>query len=461
MDIHYDTLIETAEAIRTRQISPVELTHMMLDRIALVDPQLHSYATVTAELALAQAARAEKEILAGHYRGPLHGIPIAVKDIFDTGGIVTASGMPLHAERVPEADATVVARLADAGSVLLGKLQLTEGALAHHHPDITSPNNPWNTDYYAGASSSGSGVATAAGLCFGALGSDTGGSIRFPAAATGLTGLKPTWGRVSRHGMTPLAESLDHVGTLTRAAADAGALLGVIAGPDPLDPTALTAVVPDYLDGLGSGIAGVRIGIDTRYNETGCDPAVVDAVRDAARVLENLGATLREVSLPDYSGVVAHWGSICAVEAAIAHEATYPADAARYGRLAETLEAGRAVQAMDLMQWHYERLAFTGALATLFRDIDLLVIPTQPRADFTLADEAEEFSTAEGLAHFIRFATPFDMSGSPTITLPAGFTDKGLPLSFQLVARHLDEPLLIRAGDAYQRATDWTERHPM
>jgi amidase len=459
-DWHYATLTETADAIRSREISPVELTSTLLDRIAQLDSSLHAYATVTPELALAQARRAESEIMAGSYRGALHGIPVAVKDLCDTAGVVTASGTTVYANHVPGADATVVKRLADAGAVLLGKLQLTEGAFVSHHPAITPPRNPWNSGYYAGASSSGSGVATAAGLCFGSLGSDTGGSIRFPCAANGITGIKPTWGRVSRHGVFPLAASLDHVGPMARSAADAGAMLGAIAGFDPNDPTSLMAPVPDYLAGLDSGVRGLRIGIDAAYTETGCDPAVVAAARNARKVLEGLGAVIKEVRFPDPLAVMSGWGTIVAVEVAIAHEATHPTRAADYGGLGQLIESGRAVGGVDVMKAHHDRLAFSGALGALFSDIDLLLVPTQPSADFTLKEEAEIFATAEGLSEFIRFATPFDMAGVPTITLPGGFTAKGLPLSFQLVGAHLGEALLVRAGHAYQQATDWHRKHP-
>ena len=460
--MHYATLLEAASAIQSRKVSPVELTRSMLDRIAKLDPSLRSYATLTPELALTQAGAAEAEIAAGNYRGPLHGVPIAVKDICNTAGVVTAAGMTILADNVPDHDATVVRRLRDAGAVLLGKLQNTEGAFVNHHPKITPPRNPWNADYYAGASSSGSGVATAAGLCFGSLGSDTGGSIRFPSAANGITGLKPTWGRVSRHGIFALAESSDHVGPMTRSAADAGAMLGVIAGRDPKDPTTLITPVPDYLAELDAGIRAVRIGVDAAYNETGCDPATVAALREARKVLKDLGATIIEVKLPDPSGVMVTtaWGATCAVETAIAHEATYPARSSEYGGLADLIEAGRAASGIEVMKAHHKRLAFTGNLSVLFSEIDLLLIPTQPRADFTIAQERELFATAEGLSDFVRFATPFDMSGSPTITLPGGFIAKGLPLSFQLVGRHLEEALLVRAGDAYQRVTDWHHRHP-
>lgn len=459
-DWHYATLTEAADAIRMRTISPVELTRALLERIARLEPSLHSYATVTQDLALDQARRAETEIAGGLYRGPLHGIPIALKDICNTAGVVTAAGMPLHAHHVPEFDATVVKRLADAGAVLLGKLQLTEGAFVNHHPKITPPRNPWNADYYAGASSSGSGVATAAGLCFGSLGSDTGGSIRFPSSANGVTGLKPTWGRVSRHGVFALADSLDHIGPMARSAADAGALLGAIAGYDPNDPTTLTAVVPDYLAGLDVGVRGLRIGIDAAYNETGCDPEIVATVHAVRKVLEEVGATIIEVKLPAPDKVMAAWGSYCAVETAIAHEPTYPSRVSEYGGLKNLIEAGRAVSADELMKAHHERLIFTGALSALFANLDLLLIPAQPRADFTLAEEAELFATSEGLANFLRYATPYDMSGHPTITMPGGFTAKGLPLAFQLVGKHLGEALLVRAGHAYQQATDWHRRHP-
>ena len=460
--MHYATLLEAASALGSRKVSAVELARALLDRIAKLDPSLHSYATVAPELALKQAEAADAEIAAGNYRGPLHGVPIAVKDICNTAGVVTAAGMTIHAGNVPDHDLTVVRRLCNAGAVLLGKLQNTEGAFVSHHPKITPPRNPWNSDYYAGASSSGSGVATAAGLCFGALGSDTGGSIRFPSAANGITGLKPTWGRVSRYGVFALAESLDHIGPMARSAADAGALLGVIAGRDSNDPTTLIAPVPDYLAELKTGIRAVRIGIDAAYNETGCDAQTVAAVREARKVFESLGAHIKEVALPDPSGVMVTtaWGTICAAETAIAHKATYPARSSEYGGLRNLIELGRAVTGMDVMEAYHERLAFTGNLAALFADIDLLLIPTQTHADFTIAQEQDLFSTAEGLSGFIRFATPFDMSGNPTITLPGGFTPKGLPLSFQLVSRPLEEALLVRAGHAYQQVTDWHHRHP-
>src|SRR5277367_6507604 len=245
-DLHYLELTEIARRLHAREISPVEATTAQLARIERLDGQLKSYAHMMAEAALVQARTAEAEIMRGEIRGPLHGVPIAVKDLCWTRGVPTAAGMSIYKDFRPTEDATVVRKLNAAGAVILGKLQLTEGAYADHHPGIAPPVNPWNAAHWSGASSSGSGVATAAGLCYGSLGSDTGGSIRFPSAANGVTGLKPTWGRVSRHGVFELAASLDHIGPMARSVADAAAVLTAIAGPDPLDPTARHEPVPDY-----------------------------------------------------------------------------------------------------------------------------------------------------------------------------------------------------------------------
>ena len=250
-DLHYLSLDEVARRLKARKLSSVEATRAILDRIERLDPKLKSYATVTPERALQDAARLDAETAAGKSRGALHGVPIAVKDLCNTAGVPTAAGMAIHRQHVPARDATVVARLKQAGAVILGKLQMTEGAYGLHHPTVEPPVNPWNAGYWPGVSSSGSGVATASGLCFASLGSDTGGSIRFPSTMNGLSGLKPTWGRVSRAGVFPLAESLDHIGPMCRSALDSALVLGVIAGADPDDPTASPRPVPDYAGSTG------------------------------------------------------------------------------------------------------------------------------------------------------------------------------------------------------------------
>jgi amidase len=294
-DLHYLSLDEAARRLKARDLSSVELTKAMLDRIGRIDPRLRSYATLTANHALADAARLDAEAASGTRRGPLHGVPIAVKDLCNTAGVATAAGMAIHRGNVPTRDATVVARLKQAGAVILGKLQMTEGAYGAHHPNVPAPLNPWNAAYWTGSSSSGSGAATAAGLCFASLGSDTGGSIRFPSTMNGLSGLKPTWGRVSRAGVFPLAESLDHVGPMARSALDAAIVLGVIAGADPEDPTSACLPVPDYAGSIDQGVGGRRIGFAT--NMQGLDGDAQRALDGAAEALKAAGAAIVEVTL--------------------------------------------------------------------------------------------------------------------------------------------------------------------
>ncbi len=310
--LHYLELVELTRRMHAKEISPVEATKAELDRIGMVDKSLRSFALVTPEAALDQARQAEAEINRGDIKGPLHGAPIAVKDLCWMAGVPTAAGMTIHRDFRPDEDATVVRKLRAAGAVILGKLQLTEGAFADHHPDIAPPVNPWNAAHWAGASSSGSGVATAAGLCYGSLGSDTGGSIRFPSAANGVTGLKPTWGRVSRYGVFELAATLDHVGPMARSAVDTAALLGVIAGSDKNDPTASQEPVPNYLVGIDRSIRGLRIGVDAAWNRHGTDARMVQAVDEAITIMRQLGGDLREVAFPDPSAVIADWSAHCA-----------------------------------------------------------------------------------------------------------------------------------------------------
>ena len=460
-DLHYLELTELARRLHAREISPVEATRAQLDRIEKLDGRLRSYALVTPELALEQARVAESEIQRGQIQGPLHGVPIAVKDLCWTEGIATAAGMPIHRDNKPKEDATVVRKLREAGSVLLGKLQLTEGAFAEHHPAIKPPVNPWHGDHWSGASSSGSGVATAAGLCYGSLGSDTGGSIRFPSAANGVTGLKPTWGRVSRHGVFELAATLDHIGPMARSAADTAAMLGAIAGPDDNDPTASQEPVPNYLAGIKRGLKGLRVGVDADWNDRGADQAVTRAMEEALGVVKSLGGEIRDVRFPDPEPIIADWVPYCAIETAVAHEATYPARESEYGpALGGLISLGRTLSAMDYQKMILRRIDFRGRVAALFETIDLLVVPAQPFASPTNATMSTLGQDPAMLTSLLRFTAPFDMTGSPTITLPTGFTEAGTPLAFQFVAAGFAEDLLCRAGYAFQQATDWHRRHP-
>lgn len=460
-DLHYLELTEVAHLIQTRKVSPVEVAEAMLDRIAAVDGRLHSYALVTAELALEQARRAEEEISRRRYRGALHGVPIGLKDLCYTKGIPTAAGMPIHRNFRPTFDGTVVKRLYDAGAVCVGKLQLTEGAFADHHPDVTVPVNPWHPDHWSGASSSGSGVATAAGLCYASIGSDTGGSIRFPSTANGVTGLKPTWGRVSRYGAFELAASLDHLGPMCRSAADCGIVLGAIAGADPNDPTATQKPVPDYLAGDDRSLDGVRIGVDERYIGDGVEPFMLRSTQEAIRVLTGLGAQIVQVRFPDVDQILRDWLPHCAVETAVAHEATFPSRRSEYGPgLSGLIDLARGVSAAAYQKILLRRRDFAGRVAAVFQSVDLLAIPGQFIASPTNAQMATLGQDPNAFVALTRFTSPFDMTGSPAITLTSGFTPKNTPVSFQLVSRHWDEGLLVRAGRAYQRETTWHRQRP-
>jgi amidase len=460
-DLHFLELTDLAELIRTQEISPVEATHQQLDRIAMLDGTLASYAVVTAERAMAEAREAEADIVASRYRGPLHGVPLAVKDLFWTCDVPTAAGTTIHKRFRPTEDATAVRRLREAGAVLLGKLQMTEGAYSDHHPEITPPRNPWNADYWPGISSSGPGVAVAAGLCFGALASDTGGSIRWPSAANGLTGIKPTWGRVSRHGVFDLAPSLDHIGPMARSVADAAALLAAVAGADPADPTALQEPVANFAAMANPSIGDLRIGIDRDWGRRDVDPQVLAVLDDAERVLSTLGAELVEVQVPDVTHAVADWAPNCAVEAAVAHRATYPARRAEYGPVMRmVLDTGRALSGLDYQDVLLRRMAFRGRMRALFGKIDLLLVPAHPFAPLSLKTMGTMGLQPELIARLQAYTAPFNMTGQPTLTLPGGFSTDGLPIAFQMVAADLGEATLIRAGIAFQRATDWHRRHP-
>jgi amidase len=459
--LHYKSLVEISALIHRGALSSRQVTEAMLSRIAAFDGRLLAYTTVLTERALARAETLDGEVKRGLWRGPLHGVPIALKDLCYTNFAPTTAGTRIHAAFVPPFNATIVDRLERAGAVILGKLKMTEGAYTSHHPDDPTPINPWGADYWVGSSSTGSGVATAAGLCYGSIGSDTGGSIRFPSATCGLTGIKPTWGRVSRHGIFPLADSLDHVGPMCRSAADAAAMLGVIAGADPHDPTALRDPVPNYLAGIGDGVRGIKIGIDRAYTEEGIDPQVVAALREAERALAELGAEIREIRFPDYEKLVSLWIPMCAVETAEAHLATYPSRKDEYGPdLAGLIEQGRALGGVEIAAIHHERLKFSGLLKALFEDVDLLLVPTMPVPIPTLQKMSEYGADPKVLLSILRFTAVFDFSGSPTMTLPMGMAADRMPLSMQLVGPHLSEGWLARAAHAFQSTTDWHVRRP-
>jgi amidase len=456
-DLHYLSLDEVARRLKARKLSSVEATQAMLDRIGALDPKLKSYATLTSERALADARRLDGETAAGKSRGALHGVPIAVKDLCDTEGVPTAAGMAIRRGHVPAKDATVVTRLRQAGAVILGKLQMTEGAYGLHHPSVDPPVNPFNAAYWTGVSSSGSGVATAAGLCFASLGSDTGGSIRFPSTMNGLSGLKPTWGRVSRAGVFPLAESLDHVGPMCRSALDAAIVLGIIAGADPDDPTAASQAVPDYAAAMDAGVKGRRVGVPKNLIDADADSQ--RALDGAAAALQQRGAHLVDVMLPELDEAAQRWLALCGVEAALAHEATFPSQRSEYGaEFAALLDLGRGLSGLELARLLLLRARVTGELERLLASVDLLLLPVMGVAAPSLA--AMKARTPQTISSRLRYTAPIDMSGHPTLTLPGGVTADGVPVGFQIVGRAFDEAAILAAGHAFQQATDWHMRRP-
>lgn len=461
--MHFMTISELAPLIKARKLSSIEVTRNQLERVDKLDARLKAFATVTAELAMQQAKLADTEIGSGRYRGPLHGIPVAVKDLCFTNGIPTMGGTSILANHVPQYDATVVKRLRDAGAVLLGKLNMTDSAMAGYHPQFAVPENPWKASHWSGSSSSGSGAAVAAGLVHAAIGTDTGGSIRHPSAACGITGLKPTWGRVSRHGVLTLAASLDHVGPMTRSSRDAGLVLQAIAGRDANDATSLADLLADITAIAAKGVRGLRIGWDEDFTRIDMSVDCADAVQQALRVMEDLGAVVVPVRMParlrDY---VTAWDPICQAEAVVAHRAWFPARAREYGLFfRQWLERGAAISAADYAAAHHLRIACNGDLLAMMHGIDVFACPSTPRVAFPVAPEFLYGPIPQDRDPWqTRYTAPFNFAGIPTISLPCGLSEAGLPFSIQFAGKALREDLLVAVGDAYQQVTDWHRKHP-
>jgi amidase len=462
--LHYASLADVAKLIAAREIKSLDLTQQLLGRIATLDGRLQSYVTVLGDQAIASARRADAEIRAGRYRGPLHGVPIAVKDLCYTRGVRTMAGTKVLADFVPEFDATVVARLEAAGAVILGKLVLCEGAFGPYFPGFQVPVNPWDATRWSGVSSSGSGVATAAGLCFASVGTDTGGSIRYRSAANGCVGLKPTYGRVSRFGVFALAPSMDHVGPMARTIEDAAIMFEVMAGADSRDPTSLPDPVPAVRAELRRGIAGLRVGFDRRYATDNVDPDVGRAMDDLLGELTRLGASVVAVTMPDVSKVGSTWLELCAVEALAAHAQMFPSRASEYGPgLRAALESGRRVTPAALAAASKVRSEVSASIESMLSTVDCLVCPSM--ANSARVKEADPFDeeTDESWSAQVRndiHTQPFNFSGNPTLSVPCGFSADGLPLSVQFVGRRLSESVLCRIGHAYEQATPWHSKHP-
>ncbi len=449
-DILRTSLEAAAEAIRTRRTSPVLLVESCLARIEAVEPRLNAFITLTAELAREQARQAEREIEAGRYKGPLHGMPVAVKDLFATKGIRTTAGSRILADWVPDEDATVVRKLREAGAVLLGKLGMHEFAygISSVNPHFGDVRNPWDTTKIPGGSSGGSAVAVVACEAYAALGSDTGGSIRIPAALCGCVGLKPTFGRASLGGAVPLSWSLDHPGPLARTARDVALAMTAIAGHDPRDPVSADRPVPDLLAGIDRGARQLRVGVPTDHVWEECDPAIAAAVRTAIEALARAGAEIREIRWPRAADYAKAASAILGVEARAYHEGAFPGRSSEYGPLVRA----RLVSQGDVDAETYARAmkllleARAGGADRDLDGIDVLAMPTVPTRAWTIEQAKEVARPSE----WTRITRIFDLTGQPAISVPCGMDGDGLPIGLQFAARMWDEAAALRAARAYE-----------
>ena len=451
------TLAEAGRALAARELSPVELTDAVLGRIDAVDGRLGAYVTVVADAAREAAARAEREIAAGEYRGPLHGVPMALKDVIDAAGLPTTASSRVREGHRAERDSTVAARLSAAGAVLLGKTHTHEFAFG-----LTTPQtrNAWADDRVAGGSSGGSAVAVASGAATFALGTDTGGSVRVPAALNGVVGLKPTYGLVSRQGVTPVSWSLDHVGVLSRTAEDAGLVLGALAGHDPADPASLpgASFAPPAYPPHPADLTGLRVGVPRTYYFDRVAPDVEKAVRAAVDRLRELGARLVDVDIP-MTGYVqaAQWG-LMVPEAAAYHEETLRTAGDRYTpEVRVLLEAGTHVRAVDHLRAQRARTLMRQEWARLFETVDLVAAPTVTGTAAHAGQETVRWAdgTEESVTDtYVRLSAPANLAGIPSLSLPVGLDEAGLPIGMQLIGGPLAEPTVLRAARAYEVAGD-------
>jgi aspartyl-tRNA(Asn)/glutamyl-tRNA(Gln) amidotransferase subunit A len=457
-----------AELVRTRKISPVELTQECLSRIERLNAQLNAFITVTAEAALSSARQAESEIQHGHWKGPLHGIPIALKDIVDTAGVRTTAGSGVFQERVPNQDAEVVRRLKAAGAVLLGKLNLHEfafggsSAISYFGP----VRNPWDPSYSPGGSSGGSAAAVAARLCYGAIGTDTGGSIRQPAAYCGIVGLKPTYGRVSTSGVIPLSWSLDHVGPMTRTVTGAALMLQVLAGYDRQDLASIDTAVPDYTSTLAGSISSLRLGIPRAYFYDELHPEIQSAIKAALSLLKDFTASQQDIaplaSDHTYSSWTEPYYAVFAAEAYTYHQGHIENTPELYqAATLKRLRAGAEISVTKYIQSRRELEHVRRSIAGVFDNVDLLITPTARIPPFTIAEfQGDPDSVRPKELAVLHNTRVLNFAGLPTISVPCGFTESGLPIGMQITGPPGDEATVCRLARAYEQATDWHKREP-
>ncbi|HIM62713.1 MAG: Asp-tRNA(Asn)/Glu-tRNA(Gln) amidotransferase GatCAB subunit A [Dehalococcoidia bacterium] len=463
-ELPFLTASQLSKLIETKEVSPVEATEAYLDRIQQVDPKLNSYITVTGEQALEAARQAEQEIAAGRHRGPLHGVPLAVKDQFNTAGIRTTGGSSILKDNIPDEDATVISNLKKAGAVMLGKLNMSEFAMAeiYNHPYGT-PRNPWDLERNPGTSSSGSGAATAASLCATSLGEDTGGSIRGPANFSGLVGLRPSHGRVSRYGVLGGSWSMDTVGPISRSVEDAAITIQAIAGYDPKDAYSWNVPVPDYRQALTGDIEGIKLGVvQERMDSPNLDPEFRDTVAKAISVLGELGASSEDVSIPLAPNAGALTMSILSVEWSNLHRPLFEPniDELDHNNKIRFL-TGSVIPAQYYYKAQKIRAVLRQQILDALEKVDVLVLPTgpvtAPPVESVPGIQSKEHALT-GLAGRISFTGPFNLAGTPALSVPCGFSAAGMPMGLQIVGRPFAEETVLRVAHAYEQATEWHNR---
>ncbi len=464
-EICYLVIARASELIANKQLSPVEVINAHLERVAQTDEKLNSFITLLADESLDAAREAEKSVLSGTYLGPLHGLPVGLKDLYYTKGIRTTIGSKILREFVPEYDAAVTAKFKQAGAIILGKLQMHEFALGgtSENPHDGPAHNPWDIECMTGGSSGGSGSAVASGQCMAALGSDTGGSIRIPASLCGIVGLKPTFGRVSRHGVYPLCWSLDTAGPMTRTVRDAALVLNAIAGHDGRDPSSSNVPVEDFTAALDRGVEGIRVGIPKEYFFDVIDPEVRDPVFEASRVLQGLGASVDEVSIPALDHSFGISTTIMMAESAELHLEHLRTRADDIGAdVRGRLELGAMLPAIDYIKAQRARSAFNMQVSQVLQKFDILLAPSTPISAPKLGQTSVMIEGKEESALFLlpRLTRSFNISGSPTISVPCGFTSSNMPIGVQLAGRLFDEATVLRVAHAYEQATEWHTRRP-
>ena len=446
------SISEVSELIKSSQVSPVDLVEATLARIDELDGTINSYITVMGDQARQAAREAERRIRAGEYLGPLHGVPIGLKDIINTKDVLTTYGSKIHANFVPDHDATVTQRLSAAGAVIVGKHGMFEYACAPPNPLYGPSRNPWNTGRSCGGSSSGTGAAIAAYMCYGGIGTDTGGSIRYPAGVCGVVGLKQSYGRASRKGVFPLSWSLDHAGPMARTVEDCAIILQAIAGHDPGDPSTVDLPVPDYRQALTGRVRGLRAGIPRNYFFDGVQPEIEQSVRQAIKTLEGAGMILEEVTIPYGDYIMPAWWTIFSSESAAIHAPLIQEKAADYSSgVLNLVGPGSFLSSSIVFKGQQARRAITQSMNQVLQDVDVLLTPAVPVVAGPLGGMHESGNTVVDAITKGAFATAaFNLTGHPAISVPCGLNSEGLPIGLQIAGRAFDEETVLRVAHAYE-----------